>query len=386
MAVFETSEEVAADAARVANRDRRGVGRPDLSLVIPTYNESENLPILIDRLTIVLGPIDYEIIVVDDDSPDGTWQIAEELATTRPRLRSIRRTGERGLSSAVMMGMSVARGEAIAVMDADLQHDPSILPRMIAPILAGEADVSVASREVEGGSYGSFARSRRTMSVLGASMARMVTSTNVTDPMSGFFAISRAHHTQVADRANPRGFKILLEFLVRGPKPRVQEFGYLFGERQHGETKLTSSVAFAYLLTLVSLLTGRVMSATMTAYAMVGLFGVSVRFGAPFIAALFGFTLVPLVAFELSVWSNYWMNNRFTFAAEQRRGLRLLVGFLPFQLVALHGLVVQAGVTSLATGSTDAVGGPVLLQLAGIALATVGNYALNRSVTWRRAS
>ena len=375
-----------AEAARVAKRDRRAVERPVLSLIIPTYNESENIPILIDRLTIELANLDYEIIVVDDDSPDLTWKVAEEIGTQHKRVTSIRRTGERGLSSAVMEGMSVAQGTVLAVMDADLQHDPAALPSMIEPIMAGSADVVVASREVEGGSYGSFATYRKRLSVLGASMARFVTSTSVTDPMSGFFAVSRQHYDQVAPKANPRGFKILLEFLVRGQKPRVAEVGYQFGERQHGETKLTSSVAFSYLLSLISLLTGRVASATMTAYALVGLFGVLVRFGLLSAGTLVGVTVLPLLAFEVSVLSNYWMNNRFTFAAEQRRGLRLFTGLVPFHLVALHGLVVQAGLVSMFSDSTAGpAGGPAWLQLAGIALATVGNYALNRTITWRRA-
>lgn len=364
--------------------DRRSTSKPTLSLIIPTFNEVENLPILVDRLSAVLSMIDYELIVVDDDSPDGTWQLAETLAAGNNRIRSIRRVGERGLSSAVMVGMSTAEGDVIAVIDADLQHDPSILPDMIKPILADRADVVVASREAEGGSYGDFATSRRTLSVAGAALARMLTGTPVSDPMSGFFAVSRLHMERVAPKVNPRGFKILLEFLARGDKPRVAEIGYEFGLRQHGETKLTSSVAFSYLISLVGLMTGRLLSATMTAYLIVGLFGVLVQFAILGAAGLAGLAFAAPLALEVSILSNYWMNNRFTFTPERRTGLRFVTGLLPFHLVAVHALIVQIGLVTVLTGTASGVGdGPLGYRLAGIALATAGNFVLNRNLTWR---
>jgi len=375
-------------AHRAAGLDRRRPHRPTLSLVIPTYNEAENLPILVELLSDVLRLVDYELIVVDDDSPDGTWQVAEQLAVDNQRVRSIRRVGERGLSSAVMTGMSLAEGKVLAVMDADLQHDASILPSMLDPILQGQADVVVASREAPGGSYGEWSSGRRTLSVAGASLARSLTGTPVTDPMSGFFAVSRAHHDLVAPKVNPRGFKILLEFLARGPAPRVAEVGYTFGLRQHGETKLTTSVAFSYLVSLIGLVTGRALSATLTAYLIVGVVGVTLQMMA---LALFNAampsTVAAFAAFEVSVLANYWLNNRYTFATERRRGHRFLIGLIPFHLVAGHGLVVQFGLVSLLWGEVAGFGdGPVLYRLAGIVLATAGNYALNRNVTWRPRS
>lgn len=364
--------------------DRRTAVRPTLSLVIPTYNEAENLPILVGRLSDILSMIDYELIVVDDDSPDRTWELAESMSVDNKRIRSIRRIGERGLSSAVMAGMATAEGDVVAVIDADLQHDPSILPDMIKPILAGRADVVVASREVEGGSYGDFATSRRTLSVAGASLARTLTGTPVSDPMSGFFALSREHMERVAPKVNPRGFKILLEFLARGEQPRVAEIGYEFGLRQHGETKLTTSVAFSYLVSLIGLVTGRMLSATMTAYLLVGLFGVLVQFAVFGAVASLGLGNAALIGFEASVLSNYVMNNRFTFTHERRRGHQFVVGLLPFHVVAAHGLVVQVGLVALATGDGPSIGsGPLGYRLLGIALATAGNFALNRNLTWR---
>lgn len=375
---------IADESRRSAVFDRRSTSKPTLSLIIPTFNEVENLPILVDRLSAVLSMIDYELIVVDDDSPDGTWQLAETLAAGNNRIRSIRRVGERGLSSAVMVGMSTAEGDVIAVIDADLQHDPSILPDMIKPILADRADVVVASREAEGGSYGDFATSRRTLSVAGATLARMLTGTPVSDPMSGFFAVSRLHMERVAPKVNPRGFKILLEFLARGDRPRVAEIGYEFGLRQHGETKLTSSVAFSYLISLVGLMTGRLLSATMTAYLIVGLFGVLVQFAILGAAGLAGLAFAAPLALEVSILSNYWMNNRFTFTPERRTGLRFVTGLLPFHLVAVHALIVQIGLVTVVTGTASGVGdGPLGYRLAGIALATAGNFVLNRNLTWR---
>ncbi len=362
--------------------DRRAASRRELSVVVPTFNEAENLPILLGQLAEVLHLVDYEVIVVDDDSPDGTWQVADELALDNPRVRCMRRVGERGLSSAVMAGFSVASGEVLAVMDADLQHDSSILPDLLEPIRSGAADIVVASREAEGGGYGDWSRSRRTLSVAGASLARTMTGTPVTDPMSGFFAVSRARLEEVAPDVNPRGFKILLEVLARGDSPRVAEVGYTFGLRQHGETKLTTSVAFSYLVSLTGLVTGRMLSATVSAYLFVGAFGVLIQLALLGLLAAVGVEAGPVLALEASVLATYWLHNRVTFSPDRRSGRRLISGLVPFHLVTAHGVIVQLGVVS-ALGGAGLASAPLAHRLLGMALATAGNYALNRHLTWQ---
>ena len=370
---------------RPARYDRRTSNTRSVSVILPTYNEAENLPVLLDRLTEILADLDYEIIVVDDNSPDGTWEIADSYASDSPRIQSIRRLSDRGLSSAVMAGMEVAKGRVLAVMDSDLQHDENALIDLIAPILDGEADVCLGSREAEGGSYGEWSRFRRFVSWSGAQLARRLLGIPVSDPMSGFFAVSRERYLQVADDINPRGFKILLEFVARGPKPRLAEVGYGFRERVAGESNLTSSVIGAYLVALIDLFVGRVVSATFTAYALVGLLGVAVRFVLLLVLSSAGFAWAALVAFQVSVMSNYAFNNSFTFAPERRRGVRAWTGFASFQLIALHGLMVQAGVAAFAGYEpAELPTASVFVQIVGVALATTGNFHLSRHITWRR--
>ena len=180
---METGQVAAGSSAGVTNAryDRRGVdrrrtGQPLVSVVIPTYNEAENIPILVRRLEQALADLDYELIVVDDDSPDLTWQIADELSQAQPRLRVLRRTDARGLSSAVMAGFGIARGRTLAVLDADLQHDERILPELIGAIVDDGADIAVGSREADGGSYGEFGPWRRTVSWSSATLRGRSTS------------------------------------------------------------------------------------------------------------------------------------------------------------------------------------------------------------------
>ncbi len=377
-------------AGRAAARyDRRGHERrqsttPLVSVVIPTYNEADNVPILVGRLEKALSDIDYEIIVVDDDSPDLTWQVAEELATEQSRLSVIRRTEARGLSSAVMAGFAAASGRTLAVLDADLQHDERILPDLVGAIVDDGADIAVGSREAPGGSYGEFGPWRRFVSWGGAQLARVMLRTPVNDPMSGFFVVSRDRYDLVHERVNPKGFKILLEFLVSGPAPTVTEVGFTFGQRLHGATKLTGSVVVAYLMALLELAGGRFVTARFSAYAIVGLSGVLVRSS---VLILFGSLsgAVWWLAIEAAVLWNYWWNNRFTFNAYRQRGTAALVGLAKFHGVAAHGVLVATSASALVIDLVGSESLPVraVATLAGLALATVGNYHLNRSITWR---
>ena len=231
-----------------------------VSIVVPTFNEASNVEELFDRIDRALGAglpdRPYEIIVVDDDSADGTWRVAEERARLDPRITVVRRVGQRGLSSAVLAGMALARGDVLVVIDADLQHDEERIPDLVRAVWAG-ADVALGSREVDGGGYGSFGTRRLAASRLGATLARRATGVQVGDPMSGFFAVSAERHRALAGELNPRGFKILLEFLARGPSPQVAEVGYVFGQRAGGTTKFSGSVVLAFLVSLVDLARAR---------------------------------------------------------------------------------------------------------------------------------
>lgn len=228
-----------------------------VSVIIPTYNEAGNVAILLDRLAAALAGRSYEIIVVDDDSADRTWAVAEAHRGDDQRVAVIRRIGERGLSSAVMAGMAAATGRALVVMDADLQHDETKVLSLVSEVIENGVDVCVGSRHAQGGGYGAFGRRRRLVSWTGTALARGLLGVVVSDPMSGFFAVSRDRYELVSDQINPRGFKILLEFLARGAEPTVCEVGYQFGERVNGSTKLSGSVVLDYLRALTALTMSR---------------------------------------------------------------------------------------------------------------------------------
>lgn len=216
-----------------------------LSLILPTYNEAENIEALCKALASIVREGD-EVFVVDDDSPDRTWEKAEELRGTYPWLRVLRRIGRRGLSSAVMEGFEAATGDVLAVMDADLQHDPHVLRALADGIEAG-ATVAVASRYRAGGSTGPWAANRKLLSRAGTGLASLLLPVHTTDPMSGFFAVRAEAFRPVAGRMHPRGFKILLELLSVLPQTStVFEAPLHFQPRVHGMSKMSGKVLFAF--------------------------------------------------------------------------------------------------------------------------------------------
>jgi dolichol-phosphate mannosyltransferase len=235
-------------------------GGPRLSLIIPTYNEGKNVAELVRQLTELLEPRlgdGYELIVIDDDSPDRTWEIAAGLTARYPKLRVMRRQGERGLSSAVIRGWQAARGEVLAVIDADLQHPPEITVALWDRIEAGD-DLAVGSRHVAGGGVSDWSPVRRALSrgaqVLGLVILPGVVG-RVSDPMSGYFMVRRRALAGVT--LHPLGYKILIEVLGRGKIRAIGEVGYVFRERSVGESKVTARIYVEYLRHLLRLRASR---------------------------------------------------------------------------------------------------------------------------------
>ncbi|MCB1138123.1 MAG: glycosyltransferase family 2 protein [Leptospiraceae bacterium] len=377
--------------------------RPTLSVILPTYNESTNLPILLGNLKTTLSEIDHEILVVDDNSPDRTWEIAEDIAQKDDSIRVIRRITDRGLSSAVITGMEVAEGDVFAVMDADLQHDENLLPRMVKALVDEDFDLVVGSRAEEGGSYGEWSRRRRFISWVATFLARTFLPLEIKDPMSGFFALKREVFEKSANVINPRGFKILLEFIGRTPGLKMKELGYHFRNRQHGETKLSGSVVRNYLVALFDLRFGKYISPTFFLYVSVGASGIIVNFigfqlgeglGLPKINTGLSDMLDPLwlsvpFGYQLAILSNYLLNNYVTFSEVRHRGFDLLKGLLYFEIISVLGLLVQVSVFQLlqTNGFMEGWVAPEYTKYpslaAGIAAATVSNYFLNRNFTWK---
>lgn len=225
----------------------------ELALIVPTFNERANIVPLLDAIRTPLAGIAYEIIFVDDDSPDGTGQFIEDLAKANPQVRLLHRKGRRGLSSACMEGFRATAAHYLAVMDADLQHDETILPVMFARIKAEQLDLVVGTRNGLGGGMGQFSKARIALSHSGRLLSGLFGKTGLSDPMSGFFIADRRFIEQVAPAVSGIGFKLLLELITAAaPNPvRFAEVPYVFRKRLHGESKLSASVGLEYLQFLV---------------------------------------------------------------------------------------------------------------------------------------
>jgi dolichol-phosphate mannosyltransferase len=378
---------------------------PVVSVVTPTYNEAENLPILVRRLHDALGDIPHEIVVADDDSPDRTWEVAERLAADDPSITVMRRFHDAGLSASVLDGMSVARGATLAVIDADLQHDETILPRMVEQVTSGTADVVVGSRSTTGGGYGDWAASRRLVSWVATLIARLLLRVPVSDPMSGYFVVSRRAYEQTAPQINPRGFKILLEFIGRNRDLRVAEVGYEFSNRVHGETKLNRSVIRSYLLGVAELRVGRQINPTFLLYVLVGIVGLVVNSVAFWVAEWIGFPMIDtglndeidpiatsfIFSVQLSILVLFVLNNEFTFWEVRYRGWSRLPAFLVYEVMSLVGTGVHVAVFTFLQESgflLTFLGGAtrVVHNLVGAVVALIINWYLNTTYLWRRRS
>ncbi|MEM6253100.1 MAG: glycosyltransferase [Cyanobacteria bacterium P01_D01_bin.156] len=373
-----------------------------LSLVIPTYNERNNIGYLVNQLTAILDSHftgQYELILVDDNSPDGTWKVAHQLTRLVPHLQVIRRQQERGLSSAVIRGWQVARGEILAVIDADLQHPPETLMQMMPLILAG-ADLVVASRHVAGGGVSDWSALRRFLSrgaqVLGLLILPGVVG-RVTDPMSGYFMVRR--QAIAGPVLNPVGYKILLEVLGRGHVKTIAEVGYVFQEREVGESKVTWRQYVEYLGHLVRLrLNGgihrmrqRFPLKRFLRFGVVGVSGVLIDMAVLYLlsdpsALAWGLTRSKIVAGEVAILNNFLWNDAWTFGdiSKSQQGLRArLKRFLKFNVVCLSGLALNVLLLNVLFNIVFNQQYRYLANLVAIALVTAWNFWMNLKLSWR---
>ena len=292
-----------------------------LSIVLPTYNESKNVLEMVARLTSLLEKTygrQYEIIIVDDDSPDRTWELAQNLTSEYPRLKVMRRQGERGLSTAVIRGWQAARGQFLGVIDADLQHPPEVLTGLTQAMAKG-ADIAVASRHIEGGGVSDWSLMRRVVSrtaqLIGLVILPGVVS-KVSDPMSGCFLIRRAAIEGV--ELSPVGYKILIEVLGRGRCRWIDEVPYVFRERVEGESKATRAVYIEYVQHLLRLRLSTLPINRFVRFAAVGLSGVVVDMGVLYLLSDpstlgWGLTRSKIIAAELAIINNFIWNDAWTF-------------------------------------------------------------------------
>ena len=368
-----------------------------LAVVLPTYKERANIAPMVARLDAALAGLAWEAIFVDDNSPDGTGDELRRIAQTDPRVRVIERIGRRGLASAAIEGMCATAAPIVAVMDADQQHDPALLPGMLAAIESGAHDVAVGSRFAEGASTEAWGRPDRVKaSGLANKLARKMTGVELTDPMSGFFMLRAETLRGDAHRLSGVGFKILLDILATVDAPlRIKEFPIAFAARTEGESKLDRTVVFEFLIGLYDKWLGRIIPTRFALFGTVGAMGVVVQFaglwailhlllGERFVYGHWSqdtlFNVANTLAAMLAMTFNFVLNNELTYADSRLRGfLPLLKGWAKFAATCSLGLLTNVG----SAAALKAMGfHEVIAVLAGIVLGSVWNFALSSRFVW----
>jgi dolichol-phosphate mannosyltransferase len=356
---------------------------PELSIVVPTFSEAENIAELYARISAVLGSESWEIIFVDDDSPDGTADLARQLSNQDHRVRCIQRIGRRGLATAVVEGALSSSAPFVAVMDADLQHDESLLPVMLNELRSRDLDIIVGSRYMAGGGTGEWSDRRKAISRLGGRLAKGLVPDNLNDPMSGFFAMRAEALRDAARQLSGYGYKILLDLFVSARRPlRFAEVPYTFKPRLHGESKLDSLVAWEYLMLLVDKRIGHIISPRLLFFVMVGGSGVVLHYlvlSTLYVGIKLPFAVSQLTGTVLAMTFNFFLNNLFTYRDRRLRGMRLWRGLLSFYAVCGLGALANIGVAAYAFSQQVQW---AVSAGAGILVGTLWNYLATARYTW----
>ncbi|WP_158669732.1 glycosyltransferase [Bradyrhizobium guangdongense] len=358
---------------------------PELSVIVPTFNERDNVTVLYRRLEATLANVAWEVVFVDDNSPDGTWDVVRALAQHDSRVRCVRRIGRRGLSGACIEGILASSAPYVAVIDADLQHDETQLPKMLLLLASDQADLVVGSRYIEGYKSEGFNKQRAGASALATEVARKMLRVGIADPMSGFFMIRRDRFEQLAPKLSVHGFKILLDVVATAHGGlRVVEIPYTFGARQHGESKLDSMVALDFLGLVLAKLTNDIVSLRFILFAMVGGIGLVVHLTTLFVALrLFKapFAEAQAAGAIVAMTGNFILNNFLTYRDQRLKGLALLRGLIAFYIVCSVGLLANVGVAFSVYDQE-----PIwwLAGMAGALMGVVWNYAMSGLFVWRK--
>jgi dolichol-phosphate mannosyltransferase len=357
-----------------------------VSIIVPTYNERDNVAELVARLHEVFdadGGGEWEVVFVDDDSPDGTAEAVRGLAARDARVRCLQRIGRRGLSSACVEGMLSSAAEYLAVIDGDLQHDERILPQMRAALQNEDVDLVVGSRYVERGGVGEWSGMRARMSRCATSLARWALGAELRDPMSGFFMVRRAAFHDSVRRLSNVGFKILLDLFASAPRPlRVKEIPYHFRLRRHGESKLDAQVLLDFATLLLDKRLGRVLPTRFVAFSLVGATGVALHMG--IVALLYSglhvnFAPSQATATTIAMLSNFALNNGFTYRDRKLHGARWLLGLGSFAVLSAIGATANVAAASY----LFRMGEPwMVAALAGVLVSALWNYLSTSRLTW----
>jgi len=354
---------------------------PELTVVVPAYRERENIPALLRAVGQALAGLDWETIIVVDDALDGTEELVRAAAQEDHRVRCLHRIGRRGLASACIEGMLASSAPYLAVMDADLQHDETLLPKLLGAARNEGADVVVASRYMEGGSTGELAADRVRVSRLASRLSRILCK-GLTDPMSGFFIVRRPFLERVVRKLYGRGFKILLDMIAAAHGDvRIRELPYRMRSRERGESKLGARVVAEFFMLILYHLFGRLLPARFFLFAAVGVSGIGVHLGvlSLMFAASGSFLLSQATATWAAMTSNFFLNNAITYGDQRLRGQRIWRGLLSFYAACGIGAFINIAMADWLF--VKAV--PYWLAgLTGAVVASLWNFFTTASFTW----
>jgi dolichol-phosphate mannosyltransferase len=357
---------------------------PELSVVVPTFKERANIPLLVEKLARTLEGVDWEVVFVDDNSPDGTAAVAREIGEADSRVRCIRRIGRRGLAGACIEGMLASQARFVAVMDADLQHDETLLVGMLAKLRTDQFELAVASRFADGASAaGLSSASREQVSRVSNALTRRLLGVTLTDPMSGFFMIRRDRFEALAPQLSSQGFKILLDIVAtaRGTL-RIAELPFVFAERQHGESKLDTRVALDFAALVLAKLTNDMVSFRFLLFCMVGLTGIAIHMLVLQVGrGHLSFGAAQTAATVVAITWNFVLNNMFTYRDQRLSGLQFLTGLIRFQLICAVGALSNVGI---AAWIYDHDPNWWIAGLGGALMGAVWNYVVSAAFVWRQ--
>jgi len=358
---------------------------PELTVVVPTFKERDNIPLLVEKLAHALAGVDWEVVFVDDNSPDDSAAVARRIGETDSRVRCVRRIGRRGLAGACIEGMLSSQAKYVAVMDADLQHDETLLTGMLAR-LRGDFDLAVASRFADGASAAGLSSARREhASRVSNALTRRLLGVTLSDPMSGFFMMRRERFEELASQLSSQGFKILLDIVAtaRG-NLRIAELPFVFAERQHGESKLDTRVALDFAALVLAKLTNDTVSFRFLLFCLVGLTGIAIHMITLQLAlnvTALSFGWAQTVATFAAITWNFVLNNMFTYRDQRLSGWQFVTGLIRFQAICAVGAISNVGIAS---AIYDYDPDWWIAGLGGALMGAVWNYVVSAAFVWRQ--
>ena len=355
-----------------------------IAVIVPVLREADNIKSVVEALSASLSSYDWEVIFVDDDSDDGTFELARELSRNHSSVRAMQRVGKRGLATAAIAGMLSAHADYIVVMDGDGQHDANTIPDLITPLQAGRADIVSASRQLDAMDDKTMTAQRRNLSKFANRIAEVFAKRKISDPMSGFFAISADAFQSVVRRLGDAGFKLLLDILICGPALRHEEVSFGFRPRAHGESKLDARNAWQLATFLAARLTNNIIPQRFISFVAVGTLGLAVHFSVLYLllGVGYGFATGQVWAAVLATIFNFLLNNSLTFRDRKLHGGNLVAGLMKYLLITSVGIFANVAVATQVESTFT--GYFALSALAGIAIDTVWKFFMSGLVVWSR--